>query len=436
MTPASSPFWLITGAAALILFFASVVPAALFVRQRRIGYGLACLPLMAVSYWIDQCVASIVNENSGSEGARAVAAWAARLPLAVFPAALLLILLGVLAALQAVDRYERRQITSMSIKEAVDRLPAGVLMYLPGGQVILVNRAMERCCRRMAGRALINGEQFRDQLLTGDLLPGCRRVMAGRNTPVIVLPDGTAFSLSETDAPYQRTRVHRLLLSDVTETYHKTLSLQKMQADLTALNGRLTAYNREIVALTAEKELLDARVRLHDQMGEDLLTMKRFIRQGGGEEARRDIEAMLRRNITFLKTGHTTQQRDEYTLMLETAEKLGVRILLSGELPATEPQKHVIATALHECITNTLRHARGDELRVSIEEKDGVIRAAFTSNGEQPAEKVQEKGGLSSLRILARNAGGDIALSASPVFSVILLLPKEVPHALQSADRG
>ncbi|NLD82897.1 MAG: hypothetical protein GX637_01915, partial [Clostridiales bacterium] len=124
------------------------------------------------------------------------------------------------------------------------------------------------------------------------------------------------------------------------------------------------------------------------------------------------------------------------TLMLETAEKLGVRILLSGELPATEPQKHVIATALHECITNTLRHARGDELRVSIEEKDGVIRAAFTSNGEQPAEKVQEKGGLSSLRILAQNAGGNMVLSASPVFSVILLLPKEVPHALQSADRG
>lgn len=283
MIAPSSPFWPFTGAAALLLFFVSVVPFALFVRQKRIGYGLACLPMLAVSYFIGQCATMAVYENADSKATQAVIAWAAHLPMAVFPVMLVLVLLGILAALAAVSRYERSQITPMSIKEAVDSLPAGVLMYLPGGRVIMVNLAMEQCCRQMVGKRLTNGEGFRDQLLEGDLLPGCHRVMAAQNTPVIVLPEGRAFSVTETEAPYQRTLAHRLLLSDVTESYHKTLSLQKMQADLTMLNDRLTAYNREIVALTAEKELLDARVRLHDQMGEDLLTMKRFIRQAAGK---------------------------------------------------------------------------------------------------------------------------------------------------------
>ena len=434
MIPASSFFWSIFGLLNLLLFFACVIPAALSIRQKR-WLLLPGLALLAVVYIQEQCAVMIIYQNMRGKAARTLCDWFSALPPEALIAALLAELIGFLLLLRSVIRFEKRQITSMSVKEAVDSLPEGVCMYLPGGQVILINQTMECLCRQAAGSMPINGEQLRDRLFSGDLLPGCERIWAG-DTPVIILPERTVWALAEHTAPYQNGTVRRLLASDVTEAYQKTLSLRQMQSALAALNERLTAYNREIVALTAEKELLDARLRLHDQMGEDLLTMKRFIRQGGTEEEQRVIEAMLRRNVSFLKTGRQSEKRDEYALMLETAEKLGVQIHISGTLPQTEPQKHIVAAAIHECFTNTLRHAHGDTLRLAVTEQDNQIILRFTNNGRQPKDPIRETGGLASLRALTERAGGALTIAVHPRFTVTLTLPKEVPYGLSGIDRG
>ena len=123
--------------------------------------------------------------------------------------------------------------------------------------------------------------------------------------------------------------------------------------------------------------------------------------------------------------------RDEYELMLMTAKKLGVSVVVTGKLPDRDPQKHVTATAIHECFTNTIRHAGGDELYVTAEETDESIRITFTNNGRRPAEPVREQGGLAALRALAESLpGGRMEISVSPRFAVILTMPKEVPYAL------
>ncbi len=434
MIPASSLFWPTFALLSLFLFFACVIPAALSLRQRR-WLLLPSLALLAVVFFQEQCTVLVIFQNAHGKAAQALSRWFSAMPPEIMLAALAAELAGVLLLLRSVIRYEKSQITSMSVKEAVDSLPAGVCMYLPSGQVILVNQAMEHFCRQATGSMLINGEQFRDCLFNGDLSAACERIWAGE-TPVIILPEGTVWALAEHTAPYRGDTVRRLLASEITEAYQKTLSLRQMQKTLSALNERLTAYNREIVALTAEKELLDARLRLHDQMGEDLLVMKRFILQNGTEAEQKEIETMLRRNVSFLKTGRQGEKKDEYALMLETAEKLGVHIHITGTLPQTEPQKHIIAAAIHECFTNTLRHARGDTLRLNIAEQEEQITIRFTNNGLQPTGPIRETGGLASLRVLAERAGGTLAIAVQPRFTVTLTLPKEVPNGLSGIDRG
>ena len=127
-------------------------------------------------------------------------------------------------------------------------------------------------------------------------------------------------------------------------------------------------------------------------------------------------------------------RRDEYELMFRTAETLGVHIRLTGELPRTEPQKHVLAMAIHECITNTLRHAHGNELCIecrTVPSPGGeTIAAVFTNNGQQPMEEIREKGGLRSLRTMAEDLGGTMTVRSLPEFSITLELPKEVTHVL------
>lgn len=220
-----------------------------------------------------------------------------------------------------------------------------------------------------------------------------------------------------------------LIVSDITDTYRKTLELRRMQEKVSDLNIRLVKVNREIVELTVEQEILAAKVKIHDELGSNLLAIKRFLLSGGTEQEKAEIVERLRRSITFLQEEQTAVA-DEYELIIGTAKRLGVRVTVTGTLPQIEPQKHIVATAIHECFTNTLRHAHGDVLQVSITETENNIVAEFTGNGEQPTGKIREKGGLVSLRALTEQAGGHMTIRTTPSFTVTLELPKEVENAI------
>ena len=259
--------------------------------------------------------------------------------------------------------------------------------------------------------------------------------------PLILLPDDTAWSIEQEELPFDGTRLHMLYAFDITETYRKTLSLQKLQKEVAALNERLANYNQEIVALTTQREILHAKVRIHEELGGILLAMKKLITEGGSPEEFSDLHGRLSRNLFFIRTESPRRElRDEYELIMETAETLGVHIHLEGKLPEQQTRKHIFATAIHECITNTLRHAHGDALFITCTElaspQGACIRAVFTNNGVQPTEEIKEKGGLLSLRKLLEAAGGTMTVRSVPAFSLTVELPKEDDHAKEDPDRG
>lgn len=153
-----------------------------------------------------------------------------------------------------------------------------------------------------------------------------------------------------------------------------------MQERLSELNVRLNAYNNEIVKLTAEKELLQSRLNIHDEMGIDLLRIRRYIKEGGTEQEREEIRERLKGDLSFLLR-ERSQVRDEYNLMIETSEKLGVHVSVKGKLPEETQLKHVVASAIHECFTNAIRHAHGNELFINCEETESGYWIAFRNNG-------------------------------------------------------
>ena len=435
MTLPDAVFWPLAAVAFTCLFYFSVLLTISFMRQKRYALMLLSAALMCLCYFPLQGIVFFLFARTEGPLFLAFSRFLVTRPHALILA--VIVMAGIVMSLlfRNLNRYEKSSITSMSVKEASDSLPSGICFYVPSGRIIMVNRAMENFCQDTTGDLLINGKLFREKLFSGTIKPDCHLAMVGE-TPVITLPDGSAWSVTEREASYETGVLHMLLAADVTEIYHKTQELRGMQEKLAKLNARLTEYNRGIVALTAEKELLSARVQLHDEMGADLLSMKRYIQKGGTEEERADIEARLRRNVTFLKTGQTSAVKDEYELMLETAEKLGVHVCLLGMLPQTEPQKHVIATAIHECFTNTIRHAHGTELTIATWEEGDFIHVVIANDGEQPKEEIREKGGLLSLRTLTEYAGGTMTISIDPVFNITLILPKEEDNVIPGFGRG
>lgn len=414
--------WTLLGTVDILLFFCAIALILLAFHQHH--YRTLCLtiPVLVLSYLLFQCTAAYLSEESLS----GIPAVLTTFFLSGHGLFMLALDLAAAAAEWQLFRFLARraanQITPFSIKEATDNLPAGICFFQEDGGIILANRMMVSLCRRTVGNALINGKLFYEALSSGRVLPGCHLENTdGR--PLIVLPDSSAWSFSLREFQDNQTRTTMMLAADVTEVFEKTRTLRQAQEEVNALNRRLTEYNHEIVALTTAREILNAKILIHDALGSNLLAIRRCLLEGGTEKERMELLDQLQLNVDFLKGEQEGSGRDEYTLMLETARSLGVHVQVDGTPPAEDPARHILAVAVHECFTNTLRHARGSNLFVRIREENEWILAELSNDGTPPQDPVREKGGLGSLRSLTEHAGGSMTIRHAPEFAVILRIP-------------
>ena len=419
---------LLLGLAAVALFFVAVGLVCLAARHRRKGILIPALGLLPLSYVLMEAFLGLQKDLA--ERGRLHAA-AQRLLRAIPLWALIPAMLGLLALMallwRRMLRERRDHLTPMSVKEAVDSLPVALCCFLPGGQIVLANTAMERLCQAVTGRPLRSGEVLRRALTEGT--PGCRLADA-EGARVLLLPDGEARALSFQELDWEGEALTAILAADVTEAWEKTRALERQKEALSELNRRLGRYNREIVDLTIQSEILAARVRLHDAMGENLLTMKRLLRRDGEETDLEALRQRLLRNISFLKDDSEGQAEDEYAVLLHSAGSLGVRIEVDGAPPEAGPARELVAKGLHECLTNLLRHAHGDLLRLELRREADGLTAVYSGNGAPPAGPVRETGGLRILRTLTERLGGTMEVAADPTLRVTLKLPKEDPNGL------
>ena len=167
-------------------------------------------------------------------------------------------------------------------------------------------------------------------------------------------------------------------------------------------------------------------------MGEDLLSIKQALVKRPDEAQLEELRGRLRRNVFCFMDDAMIQSSDELTVLLKIARSLDVRVEIDGEPPETDPLRHLVTTGLHECLTNLLRHAHGDLLRLELKEERDQLIVVYSGNGDPPTEPVREIGGLRTLREMTESLGGTMTVSAEPTLRVTLSLPKskEDPYGL------
>lgn len=79
---------------------------------------------------------------------------------------------------------------------------------------------------------------------------------------------------------------------------------------------------------------------------------------------------------------------------------------------------------MFECITNTARHADGDELYITVSDDGAFFTARIGNNGRPPKAEIVERGGLSSLRRITEMAGGSMKTESFPRFLLSVSIPK------------
>ena len=320
-------------------------------------------------------------------------------------------LLLVLAARDRL-RHARTHPSAQTVKQAVDQLPAGVGVIDGDGTTLLSNLKLNEYNQALTGSAFSDGKT---------LLAAVQMRGTPQNGKLLLrLPDETVLLWTQRPLTLDGKQYTQLLAEDVSEQYRGTAALEAKAAAERELQRRMKTYQRRQTELVARQELLAARTTVHSQLGGALLTGKYHLEHPEGTDAAALRLLLEQLNTYLLSEAEEPELRgDALDSALQLAQDIGVRVELHGALPPDGALRELLGQAITECAANTVKHARGDRLTVTL--TDGGFR--IENNGSPPAHEIVPVGGLRSLRLAAEQAGGRMTLQSLPRFVLELRCP-------------
>lgn len=340
-------------------------------------------------------------------------------PLYALIAEILLLLLIIIQQV-GVYRWAKISLSSMSIKEALDSLPTGLLFFKEDGIPRLSNEQMNRICMDAFNTPLRNGIEFRNMLFSGRAQNGADPLQ----DQILTLPNHV-YKFSQNTLWAAGDTYYELIASDITQEWELKQKLEEQQKIAKQINMRLKSLLDTIEYVTMSKELLQFKTTLHDNIGKCLLFAKRWILQPDLTD-RSEMLEIFRTNIRSLIQEEPEHWQTPYFIIEKQARQLGIELVIDGELPRDEASiVSLVDTALSEQMTNVLRHAEGKKVFVKITDSEDTCILRLSNDGKAPDGEVTEKGGLSNLRRETQLYGGTMEIRSAPQFELILTLPKK-----------
>ncbi len=323
-----------------------------------------------------------------------------------------------LLAHAGIRRWRKENISAMSVKEAVDRLPAGILCYTGDKIPIIVNESMDAISRRLTGRSLTDVEVLREELVKRS-----GKESVSEHDLLIINEGEKAYSFQRSTVQVNGLDVYELSAEDVTAEYELGRELEDARKRAELINKRLKALMESIDHLSMNRELLGLKSALHDNIGQSILIARRYLYSPDSVDRERMLQ-FWQDNIRYLVSDEHEKWELPYYAISKEADSLGIHIDITGKLPDERRLIPVVDTAISVQIGNTLKHTNDTTLMIRVSETEDTYRICLTNGQVSRTEPIVEGGGLGSMRSEVESVGGSMEIKTEPVFAIELMLPK------------
>jgi signal transduction histidine kinase len=218
--------------------------------------------------------------------------------------------------------------------------------------------------------------------------------------------------------------------------------LARRAAEATRALAYTNAELRATRSLLEETSRVHERTRiareLHDVLGHDLtalgLQLEVATHVGDGKAGQhvqkaQEVSTRLLRNVrevvTAMRDAPGPDLASALRMLADGVPGMHVHLDMPGALCVDDAARaHCVLRCVQEIITNALRHARAENLWITITEKDGAISFDARDDG-RGAERVTAGCGLSGMRARIEEMGGSLRVAAEPsrAFVVSAWLP-------------
>ena len=288
-------------------------------------------------------------------------------------------------------KWKKGNISRHSIKQFFDELPIAIFFYNTEGLPLLTNDTLNH----FLGNPINNGNNFSHYLKDHDYMIDYR---------------GRTFLFNQTQIDDQFIQIIGI---DITESNKLTKQLEIENEQLYLMNSMLKEYSKQIDQIIKDEELLEAKIRIHDDLGRILLTTKYFLTN---PDSTMEIEE-LRRLWKENNQGFLHHQRMSKSNPYHELEKAASFIDMKIELEGSDPfDQELFITGCRECLTNAKKHGNAKVLHVRIE-KDSIV---FSNDGTPPSLPIIEKGGLLSLHKMVEKKKAIMEIRNEPSFTLTI----------------
>ena len=319
------------------------------------------------------------------------------------------------------ETKNRKTLNHRSIKEAFDNLPTGVCFFNEAGLPVLCNYAMHRFSFAVCGKDVQYITDL-EHCLAEDFIPVDDVKKEGL---VFVLQSGRAWRLEKRSFTNESGhRYTQYIATDVTELHENRVELQEDNAQLRRVQSDLQTLSSNVVTVTREEEILNTKMRVHDEMGRCLVEARKYLGENCTESIPDNVISAWQKAVSMIKYNNETADEDMLSQIRKTCEFVKLDFVQTGNLPLEETTAYILTCAVRECVTNAVRYADATRLYADFSETEDEATVIVYNNGNPPEGEIVEGGGLSTLRHRVERAGGSMTVQSLPRFQLTVTVPK------------
>jgi signal transduction histidine kinase len=275
--------------------------------------------------------------------------------------------------------YRQELLLPQSIRETIDDLPGGICFSEPSGKLILTNHMMNKLVYQLTGSTIMNLKTTWDELKqcsNSENYHEIEKYLLEDNIKDISdermffsFPDKTVWRFQKEILCGEDYDYIQLYATDITKLYENSKELYENNQRLALQYERMRILLSNIVKINQEKELLSAKMRIHDDLGQVIISTKQYLSDLKLPEKITSLVDNWNKVIqnlsdfTNLNNNIETSPEDE---LIKAAQMIGCSIVINGERPVDRKSMLLFYAAIREALTNAVLHAKANQLNIDI----------------------------------------------------------------------
>lgn len=339
----------------------------------------------------------------------------------------------------------KKNTSAKMIKKAIDSYPGGLCFSALDGRVILANEKMNQLILELTGHTILNAKVAWEELtnfanngkaekLDQSWLP--KNPDNGNESTQQQL----FFRFSDSliwrfEMRFLDSNTVQIEAAEITELYRLSEELYENTIRLQDMQKRQKALLDSIVEVNLNKEILAAKMHIHDELGHCLLATTKAITEDrlaeNADTLRKSWNSTIQ-DFSNISTVWTVPDSSLQSELMQVAELIGCKVTFLGEQPKSRKALQLLYAAVREALTNAVRHADATELTVKIEQDEKSYHIEISDNGGVSVSSITEGNGLSALRQRLEQEGATLKVLCDNSVSLLV----DIPFDFDEAQKG